>query len=241
MSLNQEINKIQFRIDHAPFAYRVMILFGIFFMLFLPWYIFIYKPKANAAAEIETQIQVLQTQTQILKKKYENILALVKDKNTDKLIVKYQELQEQKRTLHYQILHFHHRYINDKDLANFLHDILKEIHGVEIDNFSTVAKTEPAPPTENVKPSPLSKKTAPPKTPIVAPDLTTEKTYYSLRLKGDYFAIIRFLQRIENIKWQLFWDKIDYKVQEYPIAKVTIEFFTLKPNASPVELKEDAK
>lgn len=241
MTLNQAINKIQFKIDHAPFAYRVAILLGALLILFIPWFIFIYKPQAEVAEHIKTNIQALITQTQTLQTKYNNIIALEKNHNTDKLVAKYLELQEDKRALNFQILHFQHRYINDKDLAHFLYDVLKEINGVQIENFSTIVKEAPQPVAPLPKSGKEAKPPAPAPTQSLSPDLATEKTYYSLSLVGDYFAIVRFLQRIEGMKWQLFWDKLDYKVQHYPIAQVTIEFFTLKPQAAPVPTKEVPK
>ncbi|MFT4993416.1 MAG: MSHA biogenesis protein MshJ [Paraglaciecola sp.] len=52
----------------------------------------------------------------------------------------------------------------------------------------------------------------------------------SLTLEGKYFDIQRFLQKIESLQWQFYWNKFDYTVNKYPMAKVQLELYTLSTN-----------
>lgn len=45
--------------------------------------------------------------------------------------------------------------------------------------------------------------------------------------EGDYFATLRLLQHIEQLKWRTFFDQLTYKVLKYPVAKITIKLHTL--------------
>lgn len=44
---------------------------------------------------------------------------------------------------------------------------------------------------------------------------------------GDYFAVIRYLKSLENLEWKIYWNILDYEVDQYPRAHITLEVFTL--------------
>lgn len=48
-----------------------------------------------------------------------------------------------------------------------------------------------------------------------------------LTLEGEYFDIQHYLQKMESLQWQFYWKKFDYTVNEYPVAKVQLELYTL--------------
>ena len=54
-----------------------------------------------------------------------------------------------------------------------------------------------------------------------------EKSMISLTLKGTYASIFDYLKKIEALKWSVFWEDVEYSVDQYPIAKVTIQLYTL--------------
>ncbi|MEI6859485.1 MAG: MSHA biogenesis protein MshJ [Shewanella sp.] len=51
-----------------------------------------------------------------------------------------------------------------------------------------------------------------------------------LNLEGDYFSILKFIEAVEAMPSKLYWKKIDYKVDEYPMANVVLELYTLSIN-----------
>ena len=55
---------------------------------------------------------------------------------------------------------------------------------------------------------------------------------HSLRmtLSGEYFAIQGYLNSIESLPKKLYWQVFDYELEEYPQAKVVMEFYTLSLN-----------
>lgn len=48
-----------------------------------------------------------------------------------------------------------------------------------------------------------------------------------LKLQGDYFSTMHYLQAIEKSKWKIFWDKLEYKVTQYPNAEITLYLHTI--------------
>ncbi|MBK7951734.1 MAG: hypothetical protein IPK00_23965 [Deltaproteobacteria bacterium] len=49
----------------------------------------------------------------------------------------------------------------------------------------------------------------------------------TLEIQGDFASTLDYLRRIEGSDWQLLWDRLDYRVESYPEARVTIELHTL--------------
>lgn len=251
MSFTKRLTKIQFIVDHLSLPQRIAILGGLLFTIYIPWFFLIYKPQADASLHVQQQINDLQNQTNILSKKYTDILILAKSQDLDKLTAKYKNLQQQLQDLNQQISHFHHRYISDKELAALLHAILDDIDKIRIENFSilvNVPKTLASPPATTppsaATPTTPSPPAATPTTPAMTGALPNppEMVHYSLSLRGDYFSIMQFLKRVESIKWQLFWEAFNYQVVKYPEATATVEFYTLKyAPVTPVLIKGVSK
>lgn len=51
-----------------------------------------------------------------------------------------------------------------------------------------------------------------------------------LTLQGDYFAILAFVEAIENMPDKLYWKRLDYRVKAHPDALVELELYTLSVN-----------
>lgn len=62
-----------------------------------------------------------------------------------------------------------------------------------------------------------------------------EKVYENgirIVLKANYFEVIKLLQSLEELRWKLYWSKLDYKVIQYPLAEINIELYTLSVEES---------
>ncbi|MCL1094167.1 type 4a pilus biogenesis protein PilO [Shewanella kaireitica] len=51
-----------------------------------------------------------------------------------------------------------------------------------------------------------------------------------LEFTGDYFSVLRFVEAVENMPNKLYWRSMDYKVDAYPKAAITLELYTLSIN-----------
>jgi MSHA biogenesis protein MshJ len=50
---------------------------------------------------------------------------------------------------------------------------------------------------------------------------------FRIEFLSDYFSTLQYLKSIEQLPWPIYWDTMDYKVQEYPKADITIKFHVL--------------
>ena len=232
MSLSNHLLKVQFKVDHRPVLHRVGLLIALLLSILMLWFFMIYQPITRDAAQIQQQLHDLNQQTNTLMAKNDEILQHVKNHDLDQLILKYEQIKKSIHTVDQQLTRYHNRYVDDRVLAQLLHALLLDLRDINIENFSTTIVHPAAP--KDVSPASSKKTEKPIPQPSTQTPLSPDMTYYSLTLKGGYFAIMTFLHRIEELKWQLFWTKLDYHVENYPQAIVTVEFFTLKPSDTPV-------
>ncbi|NIR58007.1 MAG: hypothetical protein GWO02_00025 [Gammaproteobacteria bacterium] len=48
-----------------------------------------------------------------------------------------------------------------------------------------------------------------------------------IEFDGGYLETLRYLQALEHMSWLLFWDGLEYAVEEFPRARVTLRLHTL--------------
>jgi len=228
MSFTTYLTKIQFKLDHVPFLNRVAVLGGVLFVMLMLWLLLIYFPQAEQAAGIHEQIRQLENQNMRLFQRNERMLRHIKTHDMDSLIEQHQQLRAEEQALEQEIKGYRYRYIDDKALAALLHAILKDMKNLKIENFSTLVQTKTLVKAASSSVDTKTKAALPEKLGPINPHAAPEETRYSLSLRGDYFSILKFLKRVEGLKWQLFWDKFTYHVEKYPEGIATLEFYTLK-------------
>lgn len=220
--LENKILKVQFKLDQLILPYRAVVLSGALLVLCVMWLFFVYSPQAsqmkstqNEAAELKKKHLVLSTRNRIL-------LEHVKTGDMKSLIEQYNQLNNETNLLDEEMKRYRYRYVSDKALAELLHSLLKDVSNLSVEHFSTVAReTTPPKITAEKDASAVSEQ---PTALLLSPEITR----YTLSLKGNYSSITTFLQRIEQLKWQLFWIKFTYHVEKHPEATAVIEFYTLK-------------
>lgn len=45
--------------------------------------------------------------------------------------------------------------------------------------------------------------------------------------QGGYLDTVRYLQSLEDLETNFFWERMEYEVQEYPKARITLDIYTL--------------
>jgi MSHA biogenesis protein MshJ len=48
-----------------------------------------------------------------------------------------------------------------------------------------------------------------------------------IRMSADYPSLMSYLQRLDSMPWKLYWQSLDYTVENYPGGELYLEVFTL--------------
>lgn len=230
MALRTSLKKLMFKVDHLEPSYRIGVLIGSLCFITALWYYLIYSPQSSVNTSAHDQIINLSQQSEQLKQKQIQILALAKLPKTKQLIARYNFISAQIKTINEQLNLFQYRFIDTKMLADKLQTLLLEVEDIKIESFRSLPPPIKKMPVEEKKPpkkTPPKQKT-PPKKPAPK-EIKPQLLLYELTIRGNYFAILQFLQRIERLEWQIFWQQLIFEVVNYPINRATIKFYTLKP------------
>jgi MSHA biogenesis protein MshJ len=223
---------LRMKIDRLSIRERIILLVMSLLVIFLSWSYLLYFPQQRWIVDMNSLTQREKEQAEALKRRQELVQNLKADTSIMKLMQKFTQLQAESREFDKQQARYSHRYIGEQELAKLLYSMLEKTGTVTIEHFATVDYTSGVPAKgiqEDGQVATVPAATTP--APVGAPPLPVQRVQYNLTLKGDYFSIMEYLRRLEQLKWELYWDKMDYRVQDYPQGEATIQFYTLKPTS----------
>jgi MSHA biogenesis protein MshJ len=236
--VKESLIKLRFKIDRLSARDRIILLGLVIFFILVIWLFLFYFPQQSSIEKMKLAIVDEQNQTVMLRNRQQIIQNFTKDTTISLLLARFEKLKHELKKFEFEQSQYMHRYIGEQELAKLLYSMLEKTGGVTIENFATIDYTEGQPaetigPTGIVGGAPPSAAVPaePPPPPNPAQALPVERVQYRLVLNGDYFSIMKYLRQLEQLKWELYWDKLVYKVKTYPQGRVDIQFYTLKPSS----------
>lgn len=104
-------------------------------------------------------------------------------------------------------------------ITELLRSLLLETNGLTLLSLNN----EPA---KNITPKPVNtdKKSEENKTVL---NTSLYEHAATIKLSGNYQQLYQYLSALEHSRWRLFWDQLQYKVTDYPMAEITIRVHTI--------------
>ncbi|MDO3388182.1 hypothetical protein QWI17_20215 [Gilvimarinus sp. SDUM040013] len=203
--LNEKFNALSLR-------ERVIVLFAALLLVYGVWYFVWFYAAENRrdalaidAASLETRAASLQTEIQTFQALATNQVYQNKRDEIARAEARLAELDTELAQLSQGL-------VEPGQLAKVIRDLLREASRVELMELTT----EPA------RLIPISSSNE--------QDEVTSGVYrhtLQITLTGGYFEILDLVARLENLEWAFYWESLDYEVEAYPKATVTIRLFTL--------------
>lgn len=230
--MKESLIKLRIKVDQLSTRERIILLVTSLLLVFLLWTYLVYGPQQSSIVQLETLARQQEEQANALKRRQELVQTLSTDTTVIKLLARFRQLKAELKEFDERQARYAHRYIGEQELAKLLYSMLEKTGSVSIENFATLDTGAPSSPTASG--STKGAVAAAPATPaVINPESSSpvERVQYLLKLRGDFFSIMNYLHRLEQLKWELYWDKMDYKVKSYPTAEVDIQFYTLRPGS----------
>ena len=60
-----------------------------------------------------------------------------------------------------------------------------------------------------------------------APDNALYRHGIEIIVEGGYRDVMNYLQELQNLNWQIYWESLKYEIEEYPNGKLTLIVYTL--------------
>ncbi len=113
--------------------------------------------------------------------------------------------------------------ISPQKMANVLQQMLVQISGLNVIGVKSLAAQPLV--DGNARKTAAQRNNSEFET--AAPMLGIYRHQLIIEFEGDFNQTIKYLKALETLPWQLFWDSIEYTVEEHPKAHVTIGVSTL--------------
>ncbi|MCV2885790.1 type II secretion system protein M [Aestuariibacter sp. AA17] len=187
----------------------IMVAGGI--LILLVGFVFLLEPALIARdkrlSEIEAQSQALSALEQRITQLN---MALATDPDAP-IKSQIQQLDTEEVQFTQRLAQFTDALVPPESMAGLLETVLTETHDVTLVSM------------RSLPPVPLLSETEVTQT----SSLNVYQHGMTLRVEGQYFAIQRYLAKLQALPWQFYWQGLEYEVTRYPLAQVSIELYTL--------------
>ncbi|GIU23840.1 MSHA biogenesis protein MshJ [Shewanella schlegeliana] len=185
-------------------AAATLILAGVVFYLPLESAINEYSKLSEQKRSIESENRISKQQIAL----YEE--SLTKDPNTE-YRQRLSNIEQQNKAIDEQLSSQMVDMVPADHMPTLLAGLLSKVKGIKLQSFTSIAPT-----------------------PLLEVGEEKKLNLYSHGIKlefvGDYFSVLRFIEAVENMPNKLYWRSMDYRVDTYPKASVSLELYTLSIN-----------
>jgi MSHA biogenesis protein MshJ len=208
-SFKAKLNSISTSLNSSALGVRVAVFCAGVFVLIFIWYVFVFTTLDQQEKTISLKISSLNTQAKVLQEEVDKITnTILASQNIPN---KHGDLEEKSKNLDGDIGRYTGAFVPVSKMVDVLRDMLNKVYGLKL--LSIISLPEKL----------LHVSTGKPKN-------NSGHIYQhgvKLTFQGNYFATISYLEELEKLKWRLFWDGLNYQVNSYPNATVTITLHTL--------------
>ena len=202
---------------------RIQFFFLSLVIIYLVWFLLLLSPLQVSKKKLMAQIQTLQLEIAETQQKINSINQLVKTELIARSIAEQQQLSKKIQDIQQRLTKVSPLLIAMEDWMKLKKAIISQQN--DMDNSITLVSINDLP----VQPwiSILEGKA----------DVITEGIYVralEIKFQADYFSTTKYLSRLEKLPWPIYWDSLQYKVQNYPKGDVVIKLhaFTKQQNES---------
>lgn len=195
----------------------VAVIAGLVAALFILWNVVIYEPYKQNVILLDMDIKQTQAKIVGVRTKLMMLQAEMKkdpDSENKKLLAEY--IEEGKR-LDGELAKASVQIIDVRDVVALLKQMLEKqskLKFVSLENKQAIPEfiekgqqTEAATQVEDA--------------------ITIYRHSVMLKMEGNYSSVLSYLQALEKLPWQFFWQSFDIETEKYPNALITLEVYTL--------------
>jgi len=217
---------------------KILIAVSLIAVIYLAWDAMFASPTAKQTQALSVRFDNANRELQLLSAQEK---VLVKALSTDPNAAKRRELMRLEKQLdaaNKNLLDMSVGLLSADKLTQVLHDMLKESSRLQLKGMATLppVKLRLSGAVEDDEPPSKKAARAAQKKPAAEADdvrlheeeiVGVYKHSVKVSLEGRYFAVIDYLKSLEQLPWRFYWEFIDYEVDRYPQASVSLEVYTL--------------
>ena len=121
-------------------------------------------------------------------------------------------IEQQLASINQQIQQLSQRMVPPQEMSALLQQLLAREQGMQVIALEKLPLQQPSLPEASA---------------TVSSEVPLYRHRLRLSLRGNYFDSLRYLQAMEALPWTVYWDSLEYRVETYPQAILTVEIATL--------------
>lgn len=205
------------KIEALKFRERLLLTAALLAVIYVTWQPLVVEKIAHNKNELEAEQRSAELNITALQQEYDNLIQTIDASKVTTITERINKLRNFNKSLEAEIIKYTEKLIPPNKILNVLHEILRDSNSVKIVKLT------------NLPESPLFKNLSAESShgETVTGTLDIFKHGISIELNGKFFDIMEFLYKLEQLKWNLLWDGLEYEVKEYPIANVKLALYTL--------------
>lgn len=208
MSLAQRLGSLETAINARAPRERLLLAGALVVAVLLVWDIAVRAPIADRRSADERRIEQLRGEIDSFEASRAQLAQqLGEDEGADPAA----RLQERLARVDEQLAERTLRVISPRQMVTVLREVLEDASGLSLMSLRNLG-------SEAVLQEAAGEDEA-------APRVFRHRV--ELVLRGEYFALLAYLEQLEGLDWQLQWDTLAIETVDYPRAEVTLELSTL--------------
>lgn len=208
MSLTRRIGTLEAAINARAPRERLLLIAAGIVVLLLIWDVAVRAPIAEQNAADERRIEQLQREIGSFESSRAELEQQLGDEDGNDMAAR---LEERLAQVDEQLAERTLRVISPRQMVTVLRDVLAdapELSLMSLRNLGSEAVLQESGDEEEGTPRVFRHRV-------------------ELVVRGEYFALLGYLQRLEGLDWQLQWDALAIETVDYPRAEITLELSTL--------------
>jgi MSHA biogenesis protein MshJ len=211
-SFNAQYRAISVKFLKVTSREQILILVCGLILVILVSYTLLLEPLIAKTEKLQKSAQNITQNAQKLQLQIAMLSDKLKQDPNEPVKNRIEELNAQVQTIAKQLAAKTNNLVPAKKMANMLENVLSQSKGVKLIEL------------QSIPPIPI----------ITNQEDEQESGLYrhgvTLVVEGSYFDIQQYLEKLEGLPWQFYWNKFDYLVGDYPKASVELEIYTLSTN-----------
>lgn len=209
--LNARYDALKLREKRLVFFGLLLVLAYLLLILLLEPAWLRYQQAQRQTVQLQQQLAALTTQNEQLAQE----LSVDINQPLRQQLAQQLELNQQQAE---QLKPFQARFITGSQTVALLHDVLAEMKALQLVSLqAAAAKPMHLPGQDSAEP------------PALYQHLTT------VVVQGKYDELQQLVQALERLPWLLSWQQLDYQVQQYPLAHLTLQLATVSEHESYIQ------
>lgn len=221
--MNKRLSKLADRIDAMTLRERGFVMAAVLAVMIMSWYSILVEPLNLEQDTLEKSLESLKVELKAISIQEEAVVKHgVYDPNEAERKIA-QQLEKQLQVLDAEIKQHATNIVTPSQMTEVLGKILAEQANLQLISLSSVD-------AQPLLADPKKKQTKRLQRPEPRPQqnlITLYKHGMNIEIAGAYLDVLTFLQAVEKLEWDIFWDAISIKIAGYPNNRVSIKLHTV--------------